>query len=126
MEEIVETNWGWYDYYNYVRLKPGADPEAVNAKFPEFIIKHTDDDWGSRFTFKLQPLEEIHLYSDLIQEARVNGNGRSVYVLMFVAFFILVVAWINYINLATARAMNRALEVGRWRPQRQPDPAIFI
>jgi putative ABC transport system permease protein len=112
MKEVVETNWGWYDFYNYVRLKPGADPEAVNAKFPEFILKHTDGDWGSRFTFKLQPLEDIHLYSDLIQEARVNGNGRSVYVLMFVAFFILVVAWINYINLATARAMNRALEVG--------------
>ncbi len=112
MKEVVETNWGWYDFYNYIRLKPGADPAALEAKFPAFIIKHTDDDWGSRFAFKLQPLEDIHLHSDLIQEARVNGNGRSVYVLMFVAFFILVVAWINYINLATARAMNRALEVG--------------
>ncbi|MDH4057446.1 MAG: FtsX-like permease family protein, partial [Cyclobacteriaceae bacterium] len=62
--------------------------------------------------FLLQPLTDIHLYSDLIQEARVNGNGTTVYFLMIIAFFILIIAWVNYINLATARAIERAKEVG--------------
>jgi putative ABC transport system permease protein len=60
----------------------------------------------------LQPLADIHLYSDLIQEARVNGNGRTVYFLLIIALFILVIAWVNYINLSTARAIERAKEVG--------------
>ncbi|MBT1697877.1 ABC transporter permease [Fulvivirgaceae bacterium PWU4] len=105
--------WGWYDFYNYVLLKPGADPQALEAKFPAFIDKYGNGEKESERTkFVLQPLEDIHLYSDLIQEASVNGNGDAVYFLMVIALFILVIAWVNYINLATARAIERAKEVG--------------
>ena len=107
-----EEAWGWYDFYNYMQLKPGADPKALEAKFPAYISKYGRKGDDKKITFVLQPLKDIHLYSDLIQEARVNGNGRSVYFLMIIAFFILVIAWVNYINLATARAVERAREVG--------------
>jgi putative ABC transport system permease protein len=108
-----EEAWGWYDFYNYALLKPGSDPKALEAKFPAFIKKHgSREGEEERTRFVLQPLSEIHLYSDLIQEARVNGNGDAVYFLMGIALFILVIAWINYINLATARAVERAKEVG--------------
>ncbi len=108
----VEEAWGWYDFYNYVLLKPGSDPADLEAKFPEFIRKYGREGDTERMKFSLQHLPDIHLYSDLIQEARVNGDGRSVYFLMVIALFILGIAWVNYINLATARAVERAKEVG--------------
>lgn len=117
--EGFNNAWGWYDFYNYVLLKPGSDAQAFEAKLPAFIDKHGADQnnpgaikASERTKFVLQPLADIHLYSDLIQEARVNGNGRTVYFLMIIAFFILIIAWVNYINLSTARAIERAKEVG--------------
>ena len=110
--EGFENAWGWYDFYNYIQLKPGADPKVLQAKFPQFIEKHGGAEESKAVIFSLQHLPDIHLYSDLIQEARVNGNGKSVYFLMIIALFILVIAWVNYVNLATARAVERAKEVG--------------
>lgn len=114
--ESFNNAWGWYDFYNYALLRPGADPKALEAKFPAFIDKYGSNNnagkESDRTKFVLQPLRDIHLYSDLIQEAGVNGNGRTVYFLMIIAFFILVIAWINYINLSTAQAAERAKEVG--------------
>jgi putative ABC transport system permease protein len=107
-----EENWGWYDFYNYVQLKPGSDPNQLENKFTQFIKKHGGEGDSTRIKFSLQHLPDIHLYSDLIQEARVNGNGQSVYFLMIIAFGILIIAWVNYVNLATARAVERAKEVG--------------
>ncbi len=108
----AEQAWGWYDFYTYIQLSPGADPKALEAKFPDFIKKYGAEGDDKKIKFSLQRLTDIHLNSDLLQEARVNGNGRSVYFLSIIAFFILVIAWVNYINLATARAVERAKEVG--------------
>ena len=108
----AEQAWGWYDFYTYIQLNPGADPKALEAKFPAFIKKYGQEGDDKKVKFSLQRLTDIHLNSDLLQEARVNGNGRSVYFLSIIAFFILVIAWVNYINLATARAVERAKEVG--------------
>jgi len=60
----------------------------------------------------LIPLTDIHLYSNYNQEAEVNGNGRAVGFLFLISFFIIVIAWVNYTNLATARSLERAKEVG--------------
>jgi len=111
--ESFETAWGWYDFYNYIRLAPGADPAALEAKLPDFIARNDEDEHATETTrFVLQPLRDIHLSSHLIQEARVNGDGTAVTFLALIAFFILVIAWFNYINLATARAIERAREIG--------------
>jgi putative ABC transport system permease protein len=111
--EQFENAWGWYDFYNYVLLKPGSSASALEAKLPPYIEKNgTREGESERTRFVLQHLPDIHLYSDLIQEARVNGNGRTVYFLLIIALFILVIAWVNYINLSTARAIERAKEVG--------------
>ena len=107
-----EENWGWYDFFNYVQLKPGSDPKLLEAKLPQFVKKHGHAGDTARVKLSLQHLPDIHLYSDLIQEARINGNGQSVYFLLIIALGILIIAWVNYINLATARAVERAKEVG--------------
>jgi putative ABC transport system permease protein len=62
--------------------------------------------------YKLQPLTSIHLYSHYMMEPGVNGEGKTTYLLLGIALFIVVIAWVNYINLATARAITRAREVG--------------
>jgi putative ABC transport system permease protein len=113
----LETSWGWYDFYTYVRLRPGADHAAFSSKLPAFTEKYVNSGEnakvaGIRNNTYAQRLTDIHLYSNLNQEAEVNGDGKAVGLLLLIALFILGIAWINYLNLATARATERAREVG--------------
>ncbi|WP_205880604.1 ABC transporter permease, partial [Larkinella terrae] len=111
----AQTSWGWYDFFSYVKLRPATDPQQLEAKLPAMLMKYNGD-WyrrsGKKNVLLLQPLRDIHLESHLNQEAEVNGDGRTVQFLVWVAFAILVIAWINYINLSTSRALDRAKEVG--------------
>ena len=106
--------WDWDGCLTYLLLKPGVNLDKLAAKFPAFLQKNgqIDTKTGNRLALQLQPLPDIHLYSHFMMEAGANGDGNSVYVLLCVAFFIIAIAWINYINLATARAVGRAKEVG--------------
>jgi len=114
----TETSWGWYDFYTYLELHPDADVAQFKAKFPAFVDKHIDGPRRERgvanttSAIDIIPLADIHLYSNVNQEAEVNGNGWAVSVLFLSAFFILLIAWVNYVNLATARSLERAREVG--------------
>lgn len=111
----LETSWGWYDFYSFIEVKPGTNLQALEAKFPAMWERYNKK-WiilGTRWNeMKLQPLKDIHLYSNINQEAEVNGNGKAVSFLLLIAFAILGIAWVNYINLATARAVERSREVG--------------
>ena len=113
----TETSWGWYDFYGYVQLRPGADWHALQAKLPAFSDQHmNNDDWRKKNNVRnelyLIPVSDIHLYSNYNQEAEVNGNGKATGFLFLIAFLIIGIAWINYTNLATARSLERAKEVG--------------
>ncbi len=113
----TETSWGWYDFYSYVLLQPGADMNALAAKLPAFCDRYLNSrefarNNNIRVELALLPMSDIHLYSNYNQEAEVNGNGRAVAFLFLIAFCIIGIAWINYINLATARSMERAREIG--------------
>ena len=113
----TETNFGWYDFYSYIQLKKGTDLKKFEAKFPAFCDKYINSqDWAKKNNIKDElyaiPLRDIHLYSNYNQEAEVNGNGKAVGFIYLIAFIILVIAWINYINMATARSVERAREVG--------------
>lgn len=113
----TETSWGWYDFYSYLQLKPGTDYKQLESKLPAFCDRYINSqEWykanNNRAALYLMPLTDIHLYSNFNQEAEVNGNGQAVSFLFLVAIFIIGIAWINYINLATARSVERAREVG--------------
>ncbi len=115
--DAAETNFGWYDFYTYLQLKPGTSVSQLEAKFPAYCKKYMDDaGWfkanNVHHEIHLMALGDIHLYSNYNQEAEANGNGQAVSFLFIIAFFILGIAWINYINLATARSLERAREVG--------------
>jgi putative ABC transport system permease protein len=112
-----ETNWGWYDFNTYVLLQANTDVHALQSKWNAFLEKTRSEEWKKynfRQEFLFQPLQNIHLYSKLLQESQPEeqGDGKSIYALTLIAFFILVIAWVNYINLATAKSFDRANEVG--------------
>ncbi len=104
--------WGWNMFYTYVLLSTTADPQSLESKFPAFIERHklSGDDYKREFI--LQPLRDIHLSSSLRWEPEGVGNARTVYFLTVIAVFIMLIAWVNTINLSTARSMTRAREVG--------------
>jgi len=113
-EDFPEV-WGWYDFYTFVRLQAGADNRTFESKMEGFMEKYKGEGYtetGRWETLFLQPLTGIHLYSNLSWDMGDNGGGEMVYFLMAIAVLILVIAWVNFINLATARAIKRAREIG--------------
>ncbi len=112
-----ETAWGWYDFNTYILLDKKADPQDFQAKWDQWLAKNRKEEWEKynySQAFLLQPLTDIHLYSNLLQESQPEeqGNGEAVYFLLLIAGFILLIAWINYVNLSTAKSIERANEVG--------------
>ncbi|GLU53542.1 ABC transporter permease [Dyadobacter frigoris] len=113
--ENPDLAWQWDGCLTYLKLRAGTNIPKLEAKFPALVDKLAGEDhkkYNSAAVYLLQPLKDIHLYSHLMMEAEPNGDGNTVYLLLGIAFFIVVIAWVNYINLSTARAINRAREVG--------------
>lgn len=97
--------------YSYLLLEDGADPKAFEAKLAQFIERHVPQQFrqgGIQVSTFLQPLTEIHLHSKLENEIAPNGDMTVVYTFSAVALFVLLIACINFMNLATARSANRA------------------
>ena len=108
-------------------MSPQADPKSLEAKFPEIIKKYMAPQLekliGQSYDkmiasgnlvmeFSLQPLQRIHLHSDLMAELEPNSDSKYVYIFSAIALFLLVIASINFMNLSTARSAGRAREVG--------------
>lgn len=107
--------WAWDGCLTYVLLQKGVNPSQVEAKFPPVVEAGVGEllrRFNASVTYKLQPLPNIHLEANYIDEPAPNGDAKTVLLLLGIAFFIIVIAWVNYINLATARAVGRAKEVG--------------
>lgn len=114
-DESELTQWQWDGFLTYVRLDENANAQALEAKLPPFVEKQAGEEmkrYNSGMTFHLMPVTDVHLDSDFIGEFKANGNRDTVYFMLIVAVLILVIAWINYINLSTAKSIERAREVG--------------
>lgn len=115
--DIFETSYGWTDFYTYVLLRPGTSARRLAARLPALVDKNYNNlpqakNSGDSLALSLMPVENIHLGSHYTEEAEPPGDGQSVSFLFLIAFLIIGIAWINYINLATARSLERAKEVG--------------
>ena len=111
------NNWASNNiFYTYVKLFPNSDDKAFEAKLPEFFDRHGAEDLkamgGYSKSLLLQPLQDIYLHSGIEYELGIIGNVVTLYVFGSVAIFILLIACINFMNLATARSEKRSKEVG--------------
>lgn len=106
--------WYLHEAYTYVLLRPGATTRKIEAGFPQLAERYKTGDAlrNKRWAVTLVPLGNIHLNPQKAYEKEVKGNKTSLITLMVIALLILLSAWINYVNLVTARSMERAKEVG--------------
>jgi putative ABC transport system permease protein len=109
------VNWLSLNYYTYILLQKGADSKTLEQKFPAMIDKNAGSILQAvkgEIKLILQPLTSIHLHSRLEQEISATSNIAYVYIFSAIALFIMFIACMNYMNLATARSAKRAQEVG--------------
>lgn len=110
--QLVLNNWGEGSQFTYLLLPKNASPESIETRFPDFIEKNLGEGRSERVTMSLQALTDIHLHSNLRSEIRANSDIRYIYLSSAIALFIILIACINYMNLTTARSVNRAMEIG--------------
>ena len=108
--QVENDGWNGFNYYAFVRLDPRAKSASIDDKLTALSKKYLGDETSLFFT--LYPVTDIHLKSDYTYEAEAPGSERAVVFLRIISLFILLIAWVNYVNLSTARAVNRAKEVG--------------
>jgi len=108
-----DEQWGNFGFTSYLLTKPNTDPSLLTTKFPAFLTNRVGkemDQMKMHYSLFLEPLKEVYLYSK--RGGFESGNINNVYIFAVVALFILLIACINFINLSTARAIERAKEVG--------------
>lgn len=111
--DVMEA-WGHTGFYTYLRLQPRTDAQGFEHKLADLVESEFGEvlrAYGLTLDLKLQPLKDIHLTSHFMQEYEINGDRDSVNFLLIIAIFVIIIAWVNYINLATASSSNRAKEV---------------
>jgi putative ABC transport system permease protein len=111
--------WKDFGHFNYIRLKPGADPKELEAKLMQWSRKYIEfsDEFfrnalSNNMGFRVQPIKDIHLKSHLRWELEPNGNIEYVYIMVAAALLTLIIACINFMNLMTAKSAERAKEIG--------------
>jgi len=112
--DLKNNVWDNFNYYTYIILNNKADQSKSAIAELETKIQaiYKKNEPVVKAGFVLQPLSRVHLYSNFLADIAGHGNAQNVYIFMVVAVFILVVACLNFMNLATARAARRAKEVG--------------
>lgn len=112
-----ELNWFNCNTFSYLRLKDGTDPAKLKAKINAYMTKENEEirkQTGMYMNCDLQPLTSIHLNSHLEAEFKDSKNGNIQYIYIFIgtAILMLVIACCNFINLSTAKSINRSKEIG--------------
>ncbi len=102
----------WNPCWTYLLLREAVSPASLEGQFPNIVQKYFPEFIKNKTTVYLLPLEDIHLYSHLDYEIAPNSSAAYVYIFSAIAGFVLLIACINFMNLATARSAQRSLEVG--------------
>ena len=108
------VNYDWLVYNLYVKARPNADIEVLQSKIPDFITNRAPKilTKNTNFTYFFQPIEDIHLKSNIRNEMKVNYSAKTVNLIGILAIFILVVSYINFINIYFSQSFKELREVG--------------
>jgi len=132
LSPLSSWEWNWRQFwlnhwmYTYIVLPEHYEPQQLEAKFPDFIRQYVAphiqealgmtmaefEESGKTLEFYLQPIKDIHIRSHISKELGVNSDVRYIYTFSLIAFFILLIACINYMNLSTATSVSRSREIG--------------
>ena len=108
------NNWHSTMFYTYLKLKPGVDAAAFGrlvSRLADGYVKAQLDAWGTEYHYFLQPVRGLHLAAPLRYEIQPPSSSAALVILSIVGLFTLLIAALNFMNLATARSANRAREV---------------
>lgn len=105
---LEDNGWGWKNFTTYVKLSPGTRITEVERNIPTFLSRYLEEKQEVAF----QPITNIHINPGFAFESSVTIGIDVIYFFAAISFFILCIAWINYVNLSTSRATERAREVG--------------
>ena len=113
---LIDNDWaGQSDCHGYLKLRPGTNVNAFEAKLTSYVAKNGKQQLGEAGRIKLmhlQPIKDIHISSNLNQEIDKNNSSKFLSILIIIAAFIQLIACINFMNLSTAQSAKRAKEIG--------------
>lgn len=110
-----DNGWGWNNFVSYVELHDNTTPAQAETKLASFVEKYRGEDLkriNGKDVLSFQPIRDIHLTPGMSHDSAATMSVNTIYFFIVISIFILAIAWVNYINLSTARAMERAREVG--------------
>jgi len=110
-----DDGWGWNNFVTYVQLHSNTKVSSLQEKMTAFVEKYRGKDmakYGFKLVYNFQPILDIHLTPGYKYESNATTSVDTIYFFIIISVFILAIAWVNYINLSTARAIERAREVG--------------
>jgi len=105
----VFDSWGYVDFYTYFLVNENFNLASFSQKLPDFLAARQDN---PLYTVDVEPMKDFYLRTDADRQPGETGSLSNIYVFSVIGIFILVIAMINFMNLSTARSMERAREVG--------------
>ena len=106
----IFSEWNYVDFYTYFMAPADLDKNALRAKLPAFVRKYVPKDMN--YVLNIESVKDAYLHSGAVRQPGTTGSLSNIYVFSTIAVFILLIACINFMNLSTARSMDRAKEVG--------------
>ncbi|WP_420603606.1 ABC transporter permease [Flagellimonas sp.] len=106
-ENDWKYTWNQNEYFTYIKVDNSTDVALLNQKVMAFTPEGLKNE-----RHHLEPIEDIHLYSNKPYEAETNGNGHNIKLLSIIAFITLLLSWMNYMNLSSSKSLERAKEIG--------------
>lgn len=123
--QLVLNNWGEGSSYTYLLLEDAESVSRIEGQLPDFIEKNLGEGASEGVGIELQKMTDIHLHSNLPGEIQANSDIKYIYISVSIALFIILLACINYMNLATARSIKRSLEIGVRKTLGAPRTALI-